>query len=236
MKFTSDGPPVLPLWINGHPYLTVGDSFFAVCTPQTGQLLRRVPLCSGAEVDVAVNAARLALEVWAALPLSARRQQLLELAEALEGYTDHFAQLLAEESGRDAAESVAEVELALTALRSGTLSGNGGRVLAVLTDASRPLVALTEIIAPALLAGATIVCKPSPQVSGAAFALCELSGRVGWPAGVLNLVHGDNAVVEALSVHPEVAEIAYRGEAALGEQLRAIVAAAGKPFVAGAEQ
>ena len=228
MKLTTDGPMAIPLWINGHPYLSMGESFFDVRNPHHDEVIRRVPLCGGAEVDVAVNAARLALEVWAVLPLSARQRQLAALADALEGYAEHFAQLIIEDTGCAELTAVAEVQATLAALDAGTLSVNGGGVLAVITDASRPLVALAEMIAPALLAGATIVCKPSPKAPGAAFALCELSGRVGLPPGVLNLVQGDTAAVEALCQHPEIAEVVYDGESALGDQVQAIAARAGK--------
>lgn len=230
MKFTAEGPMAIPLWINGRPYLSMGEQFFDVVNPHSGEAVRRVPLCGASEVDAAVNAARLALDIWAAQPLSARQRLVAALADALEGLTAHFARLLGEECGMDAAAAEQEVQAAVGALRAGALGINGGRVMAVVVDDRQPLSGLAALIAPALLAGACIVCKPSPKAPGAAFALCELSSRAGWPAGVLNLVQGDTAAVRALCAHPEIAEVAFAGGPALAAQLRGMVEHAGKVF------
>ncbi len=233
MEFKAEGPLAVPLWINGRPYLCMGERLFDVVNPASGAVIRRVPLCGASEVDIAVNAARQALAVWAAQPLSARQRLLLALAENLENYAAHFAKLLGDECGVSPQAGATEVAEAVAALREGALRAAGGGVLAVVVDDHRPLLRLAEVIAPATLAGATIVCKPSPRAPGAAFALCELCQRAGWPAGVLNLVHGDTAVFRGFCLHPDIAEIAYRGEPDLGQKLQAIAAEAGKPFESG---
>ena len=94
---------------------------------------------------------------------------------------------------------------------------------------SRPLAAFAAALAPALMAGATLVVKPSPKAPSAIYALCELSARVEWPAGVLNLLQGDTAAVEGLCA-AAVDRLLYAGNPALGEQVGRIAAAAGTPF------
>ncbi|MDP3636207.1 MAG: aldehyde dehydrogenase family protein, partial [Azonexus sp.] len=96
-------------------------------------------------------------------------------------------------------------------------------------DASRPLAGLAESLAPALMAGATVVIKPSLKAPSAAFALCELSARVDWPPGVLNLMQGDTAAIEGLCA-AAVDRLVYTGEAALGAKVGAIAAAHGTLF------
>jgi len=228
MDFAPEGPMAIPLWINGHAYLTVSDSFFEVTNPTTGEAIRRVPLCGATEAAEAEKAARAAQVEWADMGLPARRVCLGNLADALDRYAGHFAKLLQQEIALDEAAASAEVQAAVNALR-GTEVGETG-VFGLVVDAGRPLAGFAEVIAPALLAGATVVVKPSPRAPSAVFALCELSSRADWPAGVLNLLQGDTAAIEGLCA-AGVDRLVYRGNAALGAQIGAIAAAAGTPFV-----
>ena len=117
---------------------------------------------------------------------------------------------------------------AVTALRGTAVDETG--VVALVVDATRPLAGFAEAAAGALLAGATMVVKPSPKAPSAAYALCELSSRVDWPAGVLNLLQGDTAAIDGLCV-ADIDRLIYAGNAALGVQIGAYADAAGKPFV-----
>lgn len=231
MDFMPEGPMAIPLWINGHAFLTVNEAFFDVINPATGEALRRVPLCGADEALVAVNAARGAQSTWAAMGLMARRVCLNQLAEALDNYTGHFAKLLLQESGGNEELARAEVAAAVAALRGDQVGETG--VLAVVVDANRPLAGFASVLAPALLAGATVVLKPSPKAPSALYALCELSARAAWPAGVLNLLQGDSAAITGLCAQ-EIDRLIYVGEAALGEQVRALAEAQEKAFVAAA--
>lgn len=228
MELAAEGPMAIPLWINGHAYLTVGDSFYDVVSPHTGEAVRRVPLCGASEAAQAVAAARGAQAQWADMGLNARRVCLAALADSLERYAGHFAKLLCQEIALDDNEAAAEVSAAVAALRGVEVGETG--VLGVVVDAGRPLSATAAAIAPALLAGAAVVVKPSPRAPGAVFALCELSARADWPGGVLNLLQGDTAAISGLCA-AGVDRLVYRGNAVLGQQVGAIVAEAGTPFV-----
>mgnify|MGYP001766545757 CR=1 FL=1 len=116
---------------------------------------------------------------------------------------------------------------AVAALRGAEVGEPG--VVAIVVDATRPLAGLAEAAAPALRAGACVIVKPSPKAPSAAYALCELSGRAGWPGGVLNLLQGDTEAIAGLCA-AAIDRLAYAGEAALGAQVGAMAAAAGKPF------
>lgn len=228
MKSHHDGPMAIPLWVNGHAFLTVADSFFNVVDAQSGEAVRCVPLCGAAEADAAAAAARAAQPAWRALPAAGRQAHLQALAAALEEYAGHFAGLLAQETGAGESESHIEVASAVAVLRHPLPLLAAPGVLAVLADAARPLAALVELAAPALAAGSAVVMKPSPKAPSAAFALCELSARAGWPAGVLNLLQGDEAAIAGLCASTDVDQLAYAGEAALGEKIAALAAGRGK--------
>lgn len=229
MSMAPDGPMAIPLWVNGRAFLTVTESFFDVVDAQTGRAIRRVPLGGASEAAEAARAARLAQPAWAALTPAERQAHLAALADALAGYAGHFAKLVRQETGKDEAAAAAEVDAAVAALR-GAAAGDASGVVAAVTDAGRPLAALAESISPALAAGATVVVKPSPKAPSAVFALCELTARAGWPAGVLNLMQGDEAAIEGLCAAAEIDRLTYAGDAALGGKIAAIAARHGKPF------
>ncbi|MBS1191198.1 MAG: Aldehyde dehydrogenase [Rhodocyclaceae bacterium] len=231
MNLAPDGPMAIPLWVNGRAFLTVTESFFDVIDAQTGTAVRRVPLCGAEQAMTAAVAARDAEPAWAALAPAERRSHLAALADAVAGYAGHFAKLVRQETGKSEADAVAEVDAAVAALREAPAAGEPG-VVAIVTDAGRPLAALAEAMAPALAAGAAVVCKPSPKAPSAAFALCELSARAGWPAGVLNLMQGDEAAIDGLCAAAPIDRLLYAGGAALGDKVAAIAGRHGKLFAA----
>ena len=101
----ADDTLAIPLWINGHAYLTMTSAFLEVRNPANGKVLRRTPLCGSGEALEAVEAAQAALLPWAALAGTARVALLAAVGEALSSYADHFASLIVEELENDAEES-----------------------------------------------------------------------------------------------------------------------------------
>ena len=228
MDFSPEGPMAIPLWVNGHAFLTVCDNFYDVADPVSGEAVRRVPLCGAPEAAEAVAAARAAQPLWAEMGMQARRVCLGKLADALEGYAGHFAKLLRQEIAGDEAQAMVEVAAAVTALRSANVGETG--VFGLVLDAGQPLRSFAEAIAPALMAGATVIVKPSPKAPSAVYALCELSARAEWPAGVLNLLQGDAAAIEGLCA-AGVDRLVYVGNAELGAKVGAIAATRDTPCV-----
>ncbi|MBL8449962.1 MAG: aldehyde dehydrogenase family protein [Dechloromonas sp.] len=230
MKFTAEGPLAVPLWIDGHPYVTVGEGLLDVTDPVTGAALRRVPLGSSDEAARATMAAVAAAPEWDGRGPAERRSSLAALAAALAGLTSHFAGLVAAETGWEPEAAAAEVAAAVAALEHPPADGQTG-VSVLIADATAPLRGLVQGAAAALAAGGTVVLKPSPRAPAAAYALCELSARVAWPPGVLNLVHGDEAAIEGLCAQAGVERVEFRGEAHLADRIAAIAARHGKILV-----
>lgn len=233
MMLSPDGPPALPLWIHGRAFLTMAPAFYEVRHAVTGAPLRRTPLCGATEVAEAARAARAALPAWQGLAAEQRAALLEAWAAGLARYAAHFAQLVREETGKVEAEASAEVEAAQAALASLACSSeDAGRVLGLAWDDRAPLATAAALLAPVLRAGGCAVLKPSPRTPGVAYALVELSGRVGLPAGVVNLVQGDTAALEALCAEPGIDRVAFSGRAELAAQVAAMAAHSGKPFAA----
>ncbi|MDR2678644.1 MAG: aldehyde dehydrogenase family protein [Zoogloeaceae bacterium] len=195
----ADGPPVLPSWIRGRPCLSLTREFFDVRAADD-RVLRRIPLCGGEEVTDALQSAKLALPGWAGLPEEERSGLLSAWGEALREYAGHFAKLLAEESKREVGQTHAEVMNAASALCETPKDAElGGLVCGIHPDEKAPLFSIACLIALTLRAGGVVVAVPCCNAPGATYALLELSGRVGLPGGVANLVQGTEAANAALN-------------------------------------
>ena len=193
----TDEPLAIPLWINGHAYLTLAPAFLDVRNPASGEILRRTPLCGAPVAQQAVAAAEAAAAPWAAQSAAARAALLAALGEALANYQAHFVRLIVEESGKDAAQAAAEVAAAVALLCSPPV-GDASGVVAVVGSGDAPLLSSLRFAVPALMAGAAVVIRPAPQAPSAIFSLAELSARCAFPAGVLNILQGGDAVVDGL--------------------------------------
>lgn len=236
MMSETDEILAIPLWINGHAYLTMAPSFFDVRDPRSGQVKRRTPMCGASEAVAAVDAAQAALAGWAATTVGERAALLAALADALAEYEDHFAALIAEETGKDAAQAATEVTEVLQLLRAAAsdtaaATTGGAAVVAIVSDDRAPLLGPLRHAVPALLAGATLVIKPSPKAPSPVFALAELTADSDFPRGVFNILHGDLAAIEGLCGAAEVSLLLFAGDPVLGARVSAIATRHGKPFV-----
>jgi acyl-CoA reductase-like NAD-dependent aldehyde dehydrogenase len=192
-----DEPLVIPLWINGHAYLTMAPAFLDVRNPVNGLVLRRTPLCGADAAQKAVDAAQAALVQWTAQTPEARSALLATVGNALAGYADHFVRLIVEESGM--ARDAAGVEVAAAvALLHDAVGGDALGVVGVVGSAATPLLGVLRLAVPALMAGATVVIRPNPETPSALFALAELTGRCFFPGGVFNILHGGDAAIDGL--------------------------------------
>ena len=192
-----DVAKAIPLWVNGHAFLTVTPTFHEVREPHSRAVLRCTPLCGGAEVELSIAAAQAVLASWSGMPEEARVALLSAVGGLLATYSEHFATLIVEESGKPLLAAVAEVDRSVALLQC-AVAGKESGVVAVIGNRETPLLASLQLAVPALAAGAAVVIRPNPETPSALFALAELTGRCGFPDGVFNIVHGDDAVVNAL--------------------------------------
>ena len=230
MKDTDDILAV-PLWINGHAFLTMAPAFFDVRDARSGLIRRRTPLCGASQASTAGAAAAAALPAWRSLAVGERARLLATLADALAGYGSHFAGLIAEESGQEDATAAAEVEAALRLLRNAAdeaaVASDGG-VVAIVCDDRAPLAGLLQRAVPTLLAGSTVVAKPSPKAPSAAVALAELMAQSGFPAGAFNVLHGDLEAIEGLCAAPALGRLLFAGEPELAKRVAEVAGRHGR--------
>lgn len=207
----------------------------------TEALLGDVHLGNPGDVDRAVKAASLALPAWQRIGVHARAAVLRAVADALESTGQDLAREISREVGMPLKLSQRlQVDAPVAAWRATaaladtfafvrevghsriTMAPVG--VVAAITPWNYPLHQITGKVAPALLAGCTVVLKPSEQAPAAAARLMEACEKAGVPAGVLNIVWGDGEVGEALVTHPDVQMVSFTGSTAVGRKVAALAA------------
>ncbi|TDK32935.1 aldehyde dehydrogenase [Luteimonas terrae] len=229
-------------WIDGAARAPGRDHWLPVHDPATGRTYAEVAAGDAADIDAAIAAAARAAPAWAALPNSARAAWLETLAVALEARIDDFAHAESRDGGKPfALARDAEIPRAVANLRffahaatqfaSESHHGEAGLhytlraplgVVAAISPWNLPLYLFTWKIAPALAAGNTVVAKPSEITPATATLLAALSGEIGLPPGVLNVVHGAGADVgDALVDDPRVRAVSFTGSTAVGRRIGA---------------
>lgn len=226
--------------------------------PSTGEVTGTIPDSGANEVDAAVIAARRAFTdgPWARMTPTDRAQVLRDLATALEARFDELVDGLVADTGcsarmcpmlqagaplahlRDFADMAPLLEKP-TAFPIQTTPGFGQwelhrepvGVVGAFTPYNFPLFIAVWKAAPALLAGNTVVLKPSPLTPYGLDALARAAEEVGLPRGVLNVVHGDRIAGEALVDHPGVDLVTFTGSTAIGKRVMSAAAASAKEVI-----
>jgi malonate-semialdehyde dehydrogenase (acetylating)/methylmalonate-semialdehyde dehydrogenase len=218
--------------------------------PATGEPIGRVPLSTPAEVGAAVQAARRAYPAWRETPPLERARVLFRVRELLLGRLEDIARTVVSEHGKtleDARGSVrrgienVEVACGMTSLMMG-YGLEDGAAAGIDEEAVRQPLGVFAAIAPfnfpamvpfwswpyAVACGNTFVLKPSEQVPLTQTLIFEILGQAGFPKGVLNLVHGARATVEALLDHPDVRGVSFVGSTPVAREVYRRAAASGK--------
>ncbi|MEW6682267.1 MAG: aldehyde dehydrogenase family protein [Nitrospirota bacterium] len=202
------------------------------------------PASSVADVDAAVAAAKAAFPRWRAVPAPKRGELLFRAAERLAVEKEALAQIVTREMGKVLAEARGDVQEAID--MTYYMAGEGRRlagetvpselpdkdaksirvplgVCGLITPWNFPVAIPSWKITPALVAGNTVVLKPSVFTPLCATRFVEILQNAGLPPGVLNLVHGHGeGVGDALVGHPDVAVVSFTGSSAVGEKVEAV--------------
>ena len=227
------------LYINGR-WLAGNGPAFSSQNPSDGSTLWQGAAADAEQVDTAVRAARQAFPAWAALGSEAREKVLRRFGEILDANREPLAETIARETGKplwetrtEAAAMIGKINLSVKAhaTRTGTTENEGpGGVRAVLRHKPHGVVAVfgpynfpghlpNGHIVPALLAGNTVVFKPSEITPAVAELTVGYWAEAGLPDGVLNLVQGERATGEALASHPQIDGLFFTGSSRTGHLL-----------------
>ena len=221
--------------------MMTAEQTFGVINPVTGEVFDEAPDCSEKQLDASMNAAERAFSIWRQ-DVAPRREALQACAAALRSSVDDLAPVLTREQGKPLARAASEVKSAAKLFqRTAELDipvdvvTNSDRVrvevyrrphgvVAAITPWNYPVSLAALKIAPALLAGNTVVLKPSPFTPLATLKVGEILRGV-LPPGVLNIVSGGDSLGVLMTTHPAVRKISFTGSVATGK----LVAAAAVP-------
>jgi len=212
-----------------------GRASIDVVSPADGSVIGAVVAGDSADVDRAVAAAAAAFAGWSATPMSQRIAHVEALAEGLARRREILAETLSAEMGspiafaRAAQVGVAIADLARlvdaarahverTAVSNSLVVSEPVGVVAAITPWNFPLHQIMLKVGAAILAGCTVVLKPSEVAPFNAAIVGDILREISLPAGVVNIVHGDGAGVgSALVAHPGVDMVTFTGSRQVGE-------------------
>jgi acyl-CoA reductase-like NAD-dependent aldehyde dehydrogenase len=222
--------------------LVAGAGSFDVINPATEQVLASCPRADLAQLNQAVAAAKAAFPAWAATPLAERARLLNQLADGIQARAPELARILTQEQGKPLGGAHYELAIAAGNIRGFTAMELPEAVLqedaqskivrqrlplgvvAAITPWNFPIIMAVTKLAPALLAGNTIVLKPAPTTPLATLKVGEICAEI-FPPGVVNVIADANDLGGALTSHPDVAKIAFTGSTATGRKVMASAAA-----------
>jgi malonate-semialdehyde dehydrogenase (acetylating)/methylmalonate-semialdehyde dehydrogenase len=235
--------------IAGRPASSAAGDFGDVFNPSTGEVIARVPLGGAAEVDAAVRAAHTAFAGWSSTPAPKRAAVMFRYREVLEQHFDELARLVTRENGKTLDEArgdvrrgieVVEFACGIAHLAKGeslpqvaeqidavTMREPLG-VCAGITPFNFPAMVPMWMYPLAIACGNTFILKPSEKVPLTAMRLAGLFSEAGLPEGVLNVVHGGRAVVDALCTHPGITAVSFVGSSRIAAHVYALGCQHGK--------
>ena len=228
--------------------------YLDVVNPATVEVLGRVPLSPAAEVDQAARAASAAFPGWRRIPASERAQYLFKLKGLLEEHFEDLSRTITEECGKTLDEARGEMRRSIENVEVACgiptlMQGYNSEDISSGIDEFmiRQPVGVAAVIAPfnfpsmipfwfmpyALACGNPYIVKPSERVPVTMQRVFQLLDQVGFPRGVVSLVHGARAAADAILDHPAVRAISFVGSTAVARYVYARAAANGKRIQCG---
>ncbi|GFE82064.1 putative aldehyde dehydrogenase [Steroidobacter agaridevorans] len=235
------------LFIDGAWVAASSNQSLDVIAPATEQKYLSVAAASSADINRAVAAARVAFDKgpWPRMSHAERGRYLMAIAEELDRRKQDVARAWPNEMGilHSMATAYAggvsgmykfyaslagqfafeEKRRTFSGAKVGLLVREPVGVVGAIIPWNGPIALIGFKVAPALLAGCTVVIKGSPEAPSHALIMAEIAEKVGLPPGVLNVVTADREASEALVRHPGIDKIAFTGSSATGKRIASIL-------------
>jgi malonate-semialdehyde dehydrogenase (acetylating)/methylmalonate-semialdehyde dehydrogenase len=227
----------IPLLIDGKFVQSNTKQWRDIVNPANQEVLGQVPFATQDEVNAAVLSAKKAFKTWKKTPIGARARIFLKYQQLIREHMKELAQILTAEQGKTLADAegdvfrgleIVEHAAGISNLQLGEYANNvaGGvdtysllqpiGVCAGITPFNFPAMIPLWMFPMAIVTGNTFILKPSEQDPMVTMRLVELALEAGIPAGVLNVVHGGEEVVNAICDHPDIKAISFVGSTHVG--------------------
>ncbi|MFC3580063.1 CoA-acylating methylmalonate-semialdehyde dehydrogenase [Sphingomonas hylomeconis] len=220
-----------------------------VFAPTLGQIQAQVDLGDATTIDQAVANARAAQPAWAATNPQRRARVMFRFKTLIKENLEELARLLASEHGKVISDAKGDLQRGLDVvefvcgiphLMKGEYTEGAGPgidvysmrqplgVVAGITPFNFPAMIPLWMLAPAIACGNAFILKPSERAPSVPVRLAELAVEAGLPAGILNVVHGDKTVVDAILDHRDVKAVSFVGSSDIAQYVYGRGAANGK--------
>ncbi|HEU0294535.1 MAG TPA: aldehyde dehydrogenase family protein [Anaerolineales bacterium] len=218
-----------------------GQNTFQTINPATEEIVAEIAQAEISDVDAAVSAAKESFKSWRLVPAPLRGEMLFKVGDLLKQKKEELAQLLTRDMGKVIAEARGDVQEAID--MAYFMGGEGRRLLGytapvempnkfgmavrdpsgvvgLITPWNFPIAVPSWKIFPALVAGNTIIWKPSPDTPAISAAFVKVFEEAGLPPGVFNLLMAPGAdVAKALVNHPDVRVLSFTGSTTTGRSI-----------------
>ncbi|MBI4289072.1 MAG: aldehyde dehydrogenase family protein [Chloroflexi bacterium] len=239
-------------YINGKWSRASSGKTYENIDPANGDVLGLFPLSGPEEVDRAVEAASRSSAKWRKLPAPKRAEILFRAAEIMVQRKEELARRMTMEMGKVLKEARGDVQEGIDMVYY--MAGEGRRlfgdttpselpnkfamsmrvpigVVAAITPWNFPLAIPTWKVMPALVAGNTVVFKPSPFTPESAYHVVKILEEAGLPPGVLNLIYGEGSALGVPLVEdPRVTLISFTGSVKVGNEVAQRASRLGKRY------
>jgi aminomuconate-semialdehyde/2-hydroxymuconate-6-semialdehyde dehydrogenase len=232
-------------YINGELIPPQSNQYLDSINPATGLKINDVPISNEADVENAIVAAENAFANWSNLTAQDRSNYLIAIANEIENSLQELALAEVQDNGKTitqattvdiprAAENFKFFAQAIVDFPKESYDNKNYTnevlrqplgVVACISPWNLPLYLFTWKIAPALAAGNCVVAKPSEVTPLTAFLLSKICIKIGLPAGVLNILHGNGMFTgNALVTHSKIKAISFTGSTAVGKHIAKLAA------------
>ncbi|MBN1257585.1 MAG: CoA-acylating methylmalonate-semialdehyde dehydrogenase [Planctomycetes bacterium] len=240
-------------YINGKWVVAENSGYLDVENPSTGETLGKVPLSTEAEAGRAVAAAKAAFKGWRDTPVAERAEYMYKMLAIMKENEEELSRTLTSEMGKSIPDARAEMKRTfqnIEAACSAPMLQQGYKMLGCARNIDGEVINLPigvfVAISPfnfpamtpfwfipfAIVTGNTFILKPSELVPMTADLSAHLIEKIGLPAGVFNLVHGDKVAGNSFIENPDVAGVSFVGKSATCVEIAAKCAAHKKRYQA----
>ena len=235
--------------INGQFTKSTTSEWIDITDPATQEVIAKVPQTTNDEINQAVAAAKAAFQTWRKTPITTRARIFLTYQALIREHMDELAGILTAEQGKTIADArgdvfrgleVVEHAAGIANLQIGDYVENVASgvdtysvwqplgVCAGITPFNFPAMIPLWMFPMAIATGNTFILKPSEQDPMVTMRLVELAIEAGVPEGVLNVVHGGKATVDAICDHPDIKAVSFVGSTAVGKHVYERASQSGK--------
>ena len=235
--------------INGRFIDSNTSEWIDITDPATQEVIAKVPQTTDDEINQAVAAAQKAFQTWRKTPITTRARIFLKYQQLIRDHMDELAEILTAEQGKTIADArgdvfrgleVVEHAAGIANLQIGDFVENVASgvdtysiwqplgVCAGITPFNFPAMIPLWMFPMAIATGNTFILKPSEQDPMVTMRLVELAVEAGVPEGVLNVVHGGKATVDAICDHPDIKAVSFVGSTNVGKHVYERASQSGK--------